>query len=188
MEITWHGNQCFKFKGKKASLLISPPENSQNFTADIILNAPGGIDWPGEYEIKEVAIAAFQAWTNGKSVEEKGEKGEETLIFYFKIDGIKFCHLGGLGHVLTSEMVNKIGDVDVLFIDAGTNSHLSAKKSLEVIEAIEPKALIPMGEGSFSALLKELGAPDVKSEQKVTLKSAADLPVDKRSYFLLEKV
>lgn len=188
MEITWHGNQCFKFKGKKASLIINPQPDATNSSADIVLNGPGGIDWPGEYEIKEVAIAVFQAWTSGKSGEEKGEKGEETLIFYFKIDGIKFCHLGGLGHVLTSEMVNKIGDVDVLFIDAGTNSNLSAKKALEVIEAIEPKALIPMGEGSFSALLKELGAPDVATEQKITLKSAADLPIDKRSYFLLEKV
>lgn len=169
-------------------MIINPQPDAANSSADIVLNGPGGIDWPGEYEIKEVAIAVFQAWTSGKSGEEKGEKGEETLIFYFKIDGIKFCHLGGLGHVLTSEMVNKIGDVDVLFIDAGTNSNLSAKKALEVIEAIEPKALIPMGEGSFSALLKELGAPDVATEQKITLKSAADLPIDKRSYFLLEKV
>lgn len=198
MEITWHGNQCFKVKGKRASVVINPGREAKGLKGNIVLNSTNAeveadelakvVDWPGEYEITDVPIVGFQAWTTGKSGEEGGEKGDQTIIFYFKVDGVKFCHLGSLGHVLTSEMINKIGDVDVLMIDAGSTSNLNSKKTLDVVEAIEPKALIPMGDGKFADLLKELGAAGTAAEDKVTLKSASELPTEKRSYLVLNQV
>ena len=69
-------------------------------------------DWPGEYESNSIPVNGFAAWTKSKTEESK-EKAEETIIFCFQVSGIKFCHLGELGHKLTSDMINEIGDVDV---------------------------------------------------------------------------
>lgn len=199
MEITWHGNTCFTFRGKKSKLVINPDGGSGDLTADVVLSslkkglvdvkdALKVFDWPGEYEMKDMPIIGFRAWTKSKSKEEKdGEQGENTIIFYFEIDEIKCCHLGGLGHVLTSDMVQQIGDVDVLMVDMGENSNLNAKKADEIIEAIEPRAVIPMGEGSFTKALKEFGADKVEAQDKFTIKSSSELPEDKRTYIVLNK-
>lgn len=198
MEINWHGDTCFTFKGKKTIVVINPEKDAGQLKGDIVLsslkNAPQKVegavkmfDWPGEYEMKEVSITAFQAWTKSKSSEDKeGAKGDETILFYFVIDGIKCCHLGELGHVIASEMVNKIGDVDILMIKAGKNSNLDIKKAIEVVESIDPRAIIAMGDNP-NELVKELGANNIESVDKFVIKSASDFPEDKRTYILLEK-
>lgn len=198
MEIIWHGNTCFTFKGKKTNVVINPEKDAGQLKGEIVLSSLKGnpqkvdgaikvFDWPGEYEMKEVSITAFQAWTKSKSNEDKeGEKGDETILFYFVIDGIKCCHLGELGHIISSEMVNKIGDVDILIIKAGKNSNLDVKKAVEVVESIDPRAIIAMGENP-NELMKELGANNISAVDKFVIKSISDFPEDKRTYILLEK-
>ena len=190
MDITWHGNQTFKFKGKKATVLINPEDDKLINKADVVLNSTGKevtaeeptqvIDWPGEYEVNEIPVVGFQTWNDEA-------KKEENIIFFFKIDGVKCCHLGSLGTMPTNDTINKIGDIDILMIDAGSSTKLSQKKAVELIEAIEPKALIPMGDGNFTTLLKELSAGDVKSEPKVEVNGSSSLPNDKLSFFVLEQ-
>jgi L-ascorbate metabolism protein UlaG (beta-lactamase superfamily) len=51
-------------------------------------------------------------------------------------------------------MVKQIGDVDVLMIDIGKTGNLDPEKSEEILESIEPRAVIPMGDGDFTASFK----------------------------------
>ncbi|PIR55538.1 hypothetical protein COU74_00160 [Candidatus Peregrinibacteria bacterium CG10_big_fil_rev_8_21_14_0_10_36_19] len=194
MDIIWHGKTCFTVKGKKNTVVINPVEEAGKLKGEIVLsstkniaNVDGAkkvIDWPGEFEVSEVPVVGFQAWTASKD----SEQAEETLIYFFKVDDVKFCHLGELGHTLTSEMVSKIGDVDVLMIKAGPSANLDAKKGLEVVEAIEPRAVIPMGEVEKDNFLKELGESELEPKDKFTLNSQADLPTEKRIHVLLKKI
>jgi L-ascorbate metabolism protein UlaG (beta-lactamase superfamily) len=48
-----------------------------------------------------------------------GSKRGPNVIFCFDVDGVKICHCGDLGHVLTDEQVKAIGKVDVLMIPVG---------------------------------------------------------------------
>lgn len=198
MDITWHGRSCFTIKGKNLTVVTNPNKEAKGLKGEVILSSSENpievegsekvFDWPGEYEIKEIPIIGFQAWTKSKSKEEEEKAvGEPTILFYFEIDGIKCLHLGDLGHILTSEIVNEIGDVDILMIKCGSNSNLAAKKAVEVIEEIDPRALIPMGDGNFEAVLKELGVSNAESEDKFSIKSASELPDDKRAYVILNK-
>lgn len=192
MDIIWHGKTAFTVKGKKTTVVVNPEKDSK-LKGDVVLtslddqtgevkDASKVIDWPGEYEVKGVPIVGFQAWTDTKG----SGKAEETIIYFFKIGSVKFCHLGELGHVLTSELVNKIGDIDILMIKAGKEANLDAKKAIEVIEAIDPRAVIPMGDTSKDGFLKELGASENKAEDKFSLKKASELPNDKRITILLK--
>ncbi|MBI4232334.1 MBL fold metallo-hydrolase, partial [Candidatus Peregrinibacteria bacterium] len=162
--------------------------NSLNSELAKVEGAEVTFDWPGEYETKEIPVIAFQAWTKSKSKEqEEGGEGDQTIIFCFEMNGIKFCHLGELGHVLTSDMVKQIGDVDVLMIKVGEGSNLSAKKATEVIEAIEPRIVIPMGENVPAAALKDLGADKVETQDNFEINSKGDLPEDQMRFIVLNK-
>jgi len=164
MEISWYGQSCFKVEGEKAVLVFDPYSEGigfkiPNLSADVVLvthnhpdhnNAeaiagrtqkkPYLISGPGEYEINDVyifGISSFHDKSQGK------ERGLNT-IYVANIDGIKICHLGDLGTELSSEDLEKIGDVDILFVPVGGVYTISAEEALSVINQIEPKVVIPM--------------------------------------------
>ncbi|MFA6917699.1 MAG: MBL fold metallo-hydrolase [Candidatus Gracilibacteria bacterium] len=199
MDITWHGNTCFVCKDRGVTVVVNPDEKAGKLKGEIVLSSLGGgtaevegapkvCDWAGEYEIKDVAIIAFQAWKSGKKNEEKeGKKSDSTLIFRFDMNGFKICHLGELGHALTSDMVKEIGDADVLLMTAGEGTNLDNKKAMEILESVDPRALVIVDNGGQKDLLKELGAEQTGELEKFSLKSKSELPEDRRMYVVLKK-
>jgi L-ascorbate metabolism protein UlaG (beta-lactamase superfamily) len=228
MDITWQGETCFMVKDREKSVIVNPSKDK--LKADIVLTSLGDntaevkeslktFDWPGEYEIRQVPINAYQAWTEPKAKKEKKEtkaensdeenteeaageeesseekpkkavhepigSGEETLIFCFAVNRVRFCHLGELGHTLTSEMVKKIGDVDVLMIKIGEGSNLDSKKAMDIIEEIEPRIVIPMGSAETAASLKTLGIDEAETAEKFSIKKRSELPEEQMKYLVL---
>ena len=199
MEITWHNNSCFTIKNKDTALVINPDSKAGKLKGDFVLSSLGGgqtiavegatrvFEWPGEYEMKDVPVVGFQAWTQPKSAEDEHNKSEKTILFRFQVDGIKICHLGELGHTLTSDMLKEIGDVDVLMIKVGKSSNLEAKKASEIIEGIEPRIIIPMGDEDLEGALKGVWADKVEVMDKFVIKARAELPEDKTRCIVLNK-
>lgn len=138
-------------------------------------------DWPGEYETKGIPVTALPARTK------EGEGSKSTLIFCFEVDELKICHIANIGQELTNDLVSKIGNVDILMLNCGENSNLSLKKTVEIAEAIEPRAIIPMGEGNLSVFLKEVGAENTEIQEKFTIKNASELSNDKVTYIVLSR-
>ena len=196
MDITWHGNSCLTLKGKTATVVTNPDKSIKSaLKGQIVLSSLGEeaqlaevkdvkkvFDWPGEYEIAEIPIIGLNAWTKSKS-----EEGEKTIIFCFEIDKVKVCHLGELGHKLTTEMTEEIGDVDVLFVPVGEESNLKGKAE-EVIDQIDPRIVVLIGNSDPAKHAKEAGAQPAPAEDKLTITSTSGLPEDKRQYIVLKKV
>lgn len=65
-------------------------------------------------------------------------------MYRFTIDGISFCHLGDLGHMLNDETIQQIGKIDILFIPIGGTFTVDAKMAWDLIDKIKPKITIPM--------------------------------------------
>lgn len=200
MDIIYHGNTCFTCKGKTGAIVINPDKSIKSqLKGDVVASSIGAdlaevqgtkkvFDWPGEYEVSEISIFGMNAWTRSRSKEEEeGSKGEKTIIFDIELDGIRLCHLGGLGHKLTVEMVDEIGDVDVLFVPTGDNSNLKGKVE-EIVEQIDPRVVIIMGEGDIEKGAKELNAQLEHLDKEFSIKSRSDLPEDKTRYIVLSKV
>lgn len=195
MEITWHKDTCFRIKGKKISVVMDPNADASGLKGEIVMTSlkePAEVadcikvfDWPGEYEMRDVPINAYQAWTQGQADNDEHSIEDETLIFCFTVDDIRFCHLGELGHKLTSEMVTKIGDVDVLMIKIGEGSNLDKKKALDVIEEIDPRVVIPMGGNGLVSSLNAMGIDGAEQMEKFDVKKDSDLPVDRVRYIVL---
>ncbi len=195
MEITWHKDTCFTVRTKGKSVVLNPNKNAGKLKGEMIITslaenaevegAERTFDWPGEYEMKNIPITGLKAWTK-KSKEGEGGEGETTTIFCFQINKVKFCHLGELGHPLTSEMVDKIGDVDILMIKTGEGANLDQKAAMEVIEAIEPRVVIPMGDDKVGETLKDIGADKIEAVESFELKTAKDLPDEQMKCIVLK--
>lgn len=202
MQIDYLGHSCFKIKGNQVSLITDPYEDYVGFrmpkvAADIITishdhqdhNNIENVDrkeikyivsGPGEYEIRGVSIIGIRAFHDNK---EGALRGENT-IYHIELDDLSLCHLGDLGHVLTSEQVEELNGVDVLFVPIGGIYTIDPKKAIEVINQIEPLIVIPMhyrtdqhSEAFREVLtvdwfLEELGTENVKREKNLILKKS----------------
>lgn len=184
MEIYWHGKTCFSVNNKEASVVINPHEGLSDLKGDVVLSSldvatplsevKGSIKtlaWPGEYEVKGIPVAAI--------------KVANTLVFYFEVGKVKMCHLGDVDSVLPSEVLQEIGDIDIMMMPLGEGTNLDNKKAMEVIESIEPKIVIPMAGESPSAALKSIGVDNIEPRDKLEIKSGADLPTDRMEYIAL---
>jgi len=94
----------------------------------------------GDAEIRGIkfkGIATFHDSSEGK------ERGSNT-IFCFEVDGVKVCHLGDLGHELTTEQAAQADAVDVLLLPVGGFYTIDATVAGRVAEQLKPRVVIPM--------------------------------------------
>ncbi|NLX48093.1 MAG: MBL fold metallo-hydrolase [Euryarchaeota archaeon] len=73
-----------------------------------------------------------------------GEKRGKINIFHITLNGIRFCHMGDLGHMLTDAQIKELGDVDVLFLPVGGVFTIDGAQAQEMVRAIKPKVAVPM--------------------------------------------
>lgn len=218
MFINYLGRSCFKIQGQKAFLVFDPFDPAiglkmPKLHTDIVAIShdhrdhsylekitginegenPFVVKGPGEYEIKEVRILGIESFHDNQKGKERGLN----TIYLAEIDGIKLVHLGDLGHVLEEKQLEKIGDVDILFIPVGGKVSLDFKKAVEVVEQIEPKIIIPMhfrvpactnaGGVELDKVDKFLNEIEIKEEKMSKLKIfKKDLLAIERKVILLE--
>jgi L-ascorbate metabolism protein UlaG (beta-lactamase superfamily) len=181
MNIVWHGQSFFEIaaspsKNNQVNIAIDPfseelglrfPKTEANIVlvthqhydhnnAKAVEGKPFLIEGPGEYEIKEVFIQGIPAFHDDSQGKERGL----TTIFTIEAEDLRLCHLGDLGQKeLTSDQLEKIGEVDVLMIPVGGVYTISAKEALKIMSQIEPKITIPM-HFALPKLKPKLEGPD----------------------------
>jgi len=74
--------------------------------------------------------------------QEEGKKRGKNSAFIVEADGLKFCHLGDLGHDLTDEQVKAIGPVDVLMIPVGGIYTINGEEAKKVVTQLKPRLFI----------------------------------------------
>jgi L-ascorbate metabolism protein UlaG (beta-lactamase superfamily) len=209
MEISWLGHSCFRLKGRQATVITDPfsPDLGYSLgkpTATIVtvshqhpghsyVEGIGGdprlVIGPGEYEISNVLIIGIATFHD----EDRGSIRGKNTIYLIEMDELSVCHLGDLGHVLTDEQVEELGNVDVLMVPVGGISTVNAAKAAEIVRQLEPKVVLPMHYKTpeinlelepVDRFLKEIGAHDIAPQAKLSL-SKTNLPISTQ-VFLLE--
>ncbi len=71
------------------------------------------------------------------------ERGQNT-VFVFESEDIHVVFLGGLGHDLDPELLDKLSGADILFVPVGGAGALDPKLAAELVRKIEPSIVIPM--------------------------------------------
>jgi len=162
VKIKWLGHACFEVKDKVTvvtdphdgvNIGIPPPKSS----ADIVLishdhfdHANGKnlvakpdaivVDRPGNYEVKGVKIKGVATYHD----DVKGAKRGPNTVYVFELEGLRICHLGDLGHILSPDDIEEIGKVDILLTPVGGTFTIDATAASKVVEQLKPKVVIPM--------------------------------------------
>jgi len=162
MDIFPLGHSSFRIKGKTVTVVTDPFDGSmvgfpfpKHVAGDIVTVShehadhnqttlvegnPYIVDGPGEYEIKGVGIIGIPLFHDDK----KGATRGEITAYHMEIDGINIVHLGDIGAPLTSDDVEKLDGVDILFVPVGGSVTLDQNQIASVISEIEPMIVIPM--------------------------------------------
>lgn len=161
MEITFLGHSSFRIKTKTATIVTDPYSSEMvgykfpKTEADIVTvshqhedhnkvanisGEPFIVSLPGEYEVKGVSIFGFPSYHD----EEKGGERGTNNIFMIEAEGLKVCHLGDLGALPSSEVLEEIIGIDVLMIPVGGVSTVGPSEADEVVTKLEPLIVLPM--------------------------------------------
>jgi len=199
MDITYFGHSSFRIKGKHTAIVTDPFDSKfvglkfPKVEADIVLvshnhqdhnakTAVGGspfiIEGPGEYEVKGVTVEGYSTYHDN----EKGAKRGKNTIYRCIVDGVSILHVGDLGEQLSSDFLEKVGDVAILMVPVGGFYTISAKEAKELVGEIEPHIVIPMHYGRtelepntfsqlepLSSFLKEMGKEAVTPVPKLSI-------------------
>lgn len=156
MDITYHGHNCFRLMERgMAAVVIDPTPLENKLRADIVtlsVDAPGYNDLgsvkgdpmilrgPGEYEIGGVFITGVATWNPDVEPEET----HYNTVYVYNFGKSTVCHLGTLDYVPTQQVIEALGNIDVLLAPVGGGSALNSAEAAEVISRIEPGVVIPM--------------------------------------------
>jgi len=132
---------------------------------------PFVIKGPGEYEVKDVLIKGFP------SVSHYGEIERINTIYTVVLEEMNIVYLGAIDTTeLSSDIIESIDTVDILFVPIGGAGVLSASESYKLALKFEPSIIIPIHYGdigekdALKTFLKESGDETVKPTDKLTLK------------------
>lgn len=198
MDIYYLGHSSFRLKGKSVTVVTDPYAAAiglkfpKHVTADIVTvshdhedhNAVGEIEGspfvvsgPGEYEVKGVGVIGIGSYHD----EENGAKRGKNTMYRIDIDNLTIVHLGDLGHTLSKETLEELGNVDILLVPCGGYYTIDAESAAKLVAQIEPRIVIPMhykterhdpkmfGElTGVEAILKELGVSGIGAVAKFT--------------------
>lgn len=216
MQIQWLGQSCFKISirssdgditvitdpvGEKygikigkhnADIVTVSHQHEDHNNIDAIKNDAFIIENPGEYETKGVFVYGIAAYHDASQGSERGLN----TIYAIKAEDMRVVHLGDLGHQLSNEQIEQIGDVDVLLVPVGGQYTLDAKGATELISQLDPRLVIPMHYSIPGLTMsKEIAGVDqflkacaLPAETLPRLKiSKKDLPQDSTKVIVLEQ-
>ncbi len=160
VNIRWFGHSMFLISDDKVKIVTDPFDSSVGYkipevTADLVLVSHRHFDHDNVDAVKgNPEIVEGEGERLSKGVKFKGIgsvhddkdgtiRGKNTL-FTWELGGIRFAHLGDLGVMLDDEQINKIGDVDVLFVPVGGYFTIDADVAFKIVSALSPKVAIPM--------------------------------------------
>jgi len=195
VEINWLGSSCFRIRSRDGATILTDtfslegglPRGAQativtvsHLDEGVQLPSVGVVgenrtsvvvvERPGEYEVADVMLTGIRSYRDGAKGEERGKN----TIFLMETEGITLCHLGDLGHVPNSALVEALGRVDVLLVPVATAGGLTAAKAAELVNLIGPKIAVPMTVGpndeeSITSFLREMGAAELQPQPRLTI-------------------
>jgi len=154
------GHSCFRIRGSQAVVITDPfppdigytlgkqtadivtvshPHPSHSFS-DGIAEGYRLVQSPGEYEISGVLILGLSTYHDAV----KGQSKGKNTVYLLEIDGITICHLGDIGHVLSDDDIEELGNIDILLVPVGGVSTINASMAAETVRKVEPRVVIPM--------------------------------------------
>jgi L-ascorbate metabolism protein UlaG (beta-lactamase superfamily) len=159
--ITWNGHSSFTITNEKGTRIVTDPFGDgigykvQDLYAEIVTVSHDHFDHNnlgaiksnftairerGQFKINDIKIKGTKTYHDTEAGTQRGEN----TVYTYKIDGVNVCHLGDLGHELSTAQIKSIGKVDILMIPVGGLYTIDAEVASKVVSQLDPKVVIPM--------------------------------------------
>ncbi len=205
MHISWLGSTALKIQTKpsatsdEVTVIIDPYKPKvgsfpRSLTPNITLYTRGQkesitisgdpytLDHPGEIETNGVLITAIQG------------HDAEHIMYRLDTEGMSIAHVGLTNKQLTDAQIDGVGGVDILCLPVGGENSYDAEQAIKVVNAVEPRVVIPLNFKSendpeasdVTNFLKSIGHGAVTPEKKAIFKKK-DLPQEETNVIVLIK-
>ena len=203
MEITWLGHSCFRLRSDDLVVVTDPFPDSlglrfgetRALAVTVSHQHPNHSYWqgvqgdpkvlrtPGEYELSGIYIAGAMTPRGEGDPPEK-----RNTAYLIEMESLRLCHLGDISGPLSTQHVEELKPVDVLFLPVGGVCTVGIPQAREMVQTLEPRVVIPMHYGlpglevelgGIDLFLREMGLGDLEAQGRLNV-SASSLPSDMR--------
>lgn len=161
MRIRWFGHSCFLLTSFEGIRILTDPFDEQvgyelpSVEADIVTTSHDHFDHgntqivrgtflhvnkPGE--VTKEGISLFGVMTFHDKAQ--GNNRGKNIVYMFNINGLRICHFGDIGHVLSTQQLAQIGEIDIALLPVGGTFTVNAAEANEIIQLLKPRITIPM--------------------------------------------
>lgn len=154
VQIKWLGHSCFRVSCGGRSLVLDPFEPGSvpgcapiSETADQVLcshehhdhNYRAGVALTGEGEgpFRITALPSFHDDCGG-------EKRGPNQIHVIEAEGLKIAHFGDVGSMPAPEVLDQLKGLDAALIPVGGYYTVGPREAKAIVDAVEPRVVIPM--------------------------------------------
>lgn len=197
MDIRWLGHACFLLQSKDGIRVLTDPFDEtvgypppirevdvvtvshQHFDHNAVGLLPGNpsvVEGPGEHYHKGISFEGISTYHDGL----KGALRGSNTVFVFEMDGVRVCHMGDLGHLLTAKQMESLGRIDLLLIPVGGTFTIDADQARETVERLKPRVTVPMHYKTRYLDFPITGV-DVFTRHFRNVKTATSLTLDRES-------
>lgn len=162
MQIKRTTGNSFEIKTKEASVLL----NDGVKIGDIHVTSAG------EYEIIGVFVNAIES--------------DDQTIYTICSESLNVCYLGELKKSLSSEAIDQLDDVDILFLPVGAKDSLDLKQALALLQKIDPKIVIPIYLENEAEFLKSEGTSEPRRDKVLKIQKSQLPTEEEREIVILE--
>ena len=153
MNLIWNGHSCFTLDTAQGRVVLDPYRDGSvpglsplHLTADLVLcsheHRDHGAREAVELTGRPVSLQVEELHTFHDP--EGGALRGPNTIQIVAADGLRVAHLGDLGCALTPEQTQRLRGLDALMIPVGGYYTIDAGQARAVVEALNPRVVIPM--------------------------------------------
>lgn len=161
MKIKWLGHACFLITAQDGRTLLTDPFDEtvgyplpgvpanvvtcshDHFDHHATETLPRGytvIDDPGVHHSHGFVVEGITSFHD----DQQGSLRGRNIIYVFEVDKLRLAHMGDLGHQPTPAMVEKLKDIDIMFMPVGGVFTLDGDQAAQAVEVLKPRLVIPM--------------------------------------------
>jgi len=124
----------------EANIVSTSHNHSDHNNINVVKSSFVHINEIGNFSEHGIEVKGIQTFHDKTS----GSRRGKNTIYNFNIDDINICHCGDLGHLLNSDQIEKIGNVDILLLPVGGSATINAIDAVKVMKQLNPTIVIPM--------------------------------------------
>ena len=156
VKVKWFGHCCYQIRN--AATILTDPHDGPSLGLPVPDSRPNVVtvshphedhasgrhlfpdavilDEPKSTRIKGVNITGVKAYHD----DAEGARLGPNTIFVIEVDGLRFAHMGDLGHPLTDGHLKEIGRVDIIMQGIGREP----ERADDIISKLKPRVVMPM--------------------------------------------